>query len=69
MYMDMKDYQTVHLDTSKGTACSKKGYGCTWTWETIQHYTYIQEKEQLVVRKDMDVHGHERLSNSTLRYK
>ena len=26
-------------------------------------------KEQVVVRKDMDVHGHERLPNSTLRYK
>ena len=39
MYMDMKDYLTVHLDTSKGTACSKKGYGCTWTWETTKHYT------------------------------
>ena len=29
--MNMKDYLTLHLDTSKGTACSKKGYGCTWT--------------------------------------
>jgi hypothetical protein len=28
--MNMRDYQTLHLDThlSKGTACSKKGYGC-----------------------------------------
>jgi hypothetical protein len=26
-------------------------------------------KEQLVVRKDMDVHEHERLSNITLRHK
>ena len=28
--MNMKDYPTLHLDTnkSKGTACSKKGYGC-----------------------------------------
>jgi hypothetical protein len=26
----MRDYLTLHLDTnsSKGTACSKKGYGC-----------------------------------------
>jgi hypothetical protein len=22
-----------------GAACSKKGHGCTWTRETIQHYT------------------------------
>ena len=29
--MDMRDYQTVHLDTSKGTYCSKKEYGYTWT--------------------------------------
>jgi hypothetical protein len=31
MYMDMRDYPTLHLDTKKGTAFSKKGYGCTWT--------------------------------------
>ena len=37
----MRDYLTLHLDTnySKGTTCSKKGYGCKWTWETILHYT------------------------------
>ena len=37
----MRDYPTLHLDTNqcKITACSKKGYGCKWTWETIQHYT------------------------------
>jgi hypothetical protein len=29
----MRDYLTLHLDTnySKGTACSKKEYGCKWT--------------------------------------
>ena len=39
----------------------KERYGCKWTWKTIQRYTetYIQVKEQLVVRKDMDVIGHE----------
>ena len=28
--MNRKDYLTSHLDTksSKGTACSEKGYGC-----------------------------------------
>ena len=69
----MRDYLTSHLDTksSKGTACSKKGYGCKYTWETIQHYTLTQNqvKEQLVVRKDMDVNKHERLSNITLWHK
>ena len=37
----MRDYPTLHIDTneSKGTSCSKKGYGCKWRWETIQHYT------------------------------
>jgi hypothetical protein len=37
----MRDYQTLHLDTNerKGTAYSKKGYGCKWTREIIQHYT------------------------------
>jgi hypothetical protein len=67
MYMDMRDYPTLHLDTNvqeqlvvwkdmdvhgherlcnitlrhkcTGTACSKKGYGYTWTWEITQHYT------------------------------
>jgi hypothetical protein len=69
----MRDYPTLHLDTnsSKGMACSKKGYGCKWTWESIQHYTrtQIQEKEQLVVRKNMDINEHERLSNIALRHK
>jgi hypothetical protein len=67
----MRDYPTLHLDTKyKGTAYSKKGYGCKWSWETIQHYTWTQIiKEQLVVRKDMDVNDHERLSNITLRHK
>ena len=55
----MRDYPTLHLDTnlSKGTACSKKGYGCTLTSQTIQLYTQtqIKVKEQLVVRNDMDV--------------
>jgi hypothetical protein len=33
----MRDYLTLHVDTheSKGTACSKKVYGCKWTWEII----------------------------------
>jgi hypothetical protein len=35
----MRDYPTLHLDinSSTGTAGSKKGYGCKCTWETIQH--------------------------------
>ena len=39
--------------------------------KTIQHYTWtqIKVKEQLVVRKDMDVNEHETLSNITLRHK
>ena len=30
MSMNMRNYQTLHLDTNyrTGTACSKKGYGC-----------------------------------------
>ena len=34
----------------------------------IQHYTqtHIKEKEQLVVRKNMDVDEHEKLSNFTI---
>jgi hypothetical protein len=39
--------------------------------ETIQHYTQtqIKVKEQLVVRKDIDVNELERLSNITIRHK
>jgi hypothetical protein len=33
------------------------------------HLIQIKVKEQLVVRKDMDVNEHERLSNITLRHK
>jgi hypothetical protein len=31
----MREYPTLHLaiNYSKGTACSKKGYGCKWTWD------------------------------------
>jgi len=69
----MREYPTLHLDknSSKGTVCCKKGYGCRWTWEAIQHYiwTQIQVKEQLVVIKDMDVNEHERLANITLGHK
>ena len=40
----MRDYPTLYLDTNKseGTACSKKRYGCKWTWESTQHYTKTQ---------------------------
>ena len=74
--MDVNEHErlsniTLRYKLSKGTVCSKKWYGCRWTWKTISHYTYtqIKVKEQLVVRKDMDVNEHERLSHITLRYK
>jgi hypothetical protein len=71
--MNKRDYPTLHLDTheSKGTACSNKEYGCKWTRETIQHYTYTQMKvnEWLVVIKTMDVNEQERLPNITLKHK
>ena len=63
----MRDYPSYHLGTnySKGTACSKKGNGCKRARETIQHITQTQTKvkEQLVVKKDMNVNKHERLSS------
>jgi hypothetical protein len=66
----MTDYPTVHMNTneSKRTTCSKKWYRCKWTWQTIQQYTWtqIRVKEQLVVRNDVDVNEHERLSNRLL---
>ena len=39
--------------------------------KTIQHYTQtqIKVKEELVVRNDMDVDEHDRLSNITVRHK
>jgi hypothetical protein len=71
--MNMRDYPTLHLDTheSKWMACGNKEYGCKWTRETTQHYTYtqIKVKEQLVVRKAIDVNEHASLSNITLGYK
>ena len=71
--MNKKDYPTLHLHTneSKGTACGNKDYGCKWTRETTQHYTYTQMKvkERLVVIKNMDVNEQERLSNITLTHK
>ena len=33
------------------------------------HITQIRVKEQVVVRKDIDVNEHERLSSITLRHK
>ena len=69
----MIDYPTLHPVTywSKGTVCSKKEYGCDWIWKTIQHYTQtqIEVKEQLVVKKNMDVTEYERLYNITLRHR
>jgi hypothetical protein len=37
----MRHYPTLHLDinSSKETACSRTGYGCKWTWDTVQHNT------------------------------
>ena len=41
--MDVNEHERLSNNTLrhkfKGTACSKKGYGCKWAWETIQHYT------------------------------
>ena len=69
----MRDYPTLHPVTywSKGTVCSKKEYGCNWTRVTVQHYTQtqIEVKQQLVVKKNMDVTEYERLYNITLRHR
>ena len=48
---------------------NKKGYGCKWTWEIIQYYTWTNIKALPVVGKDMNVNEHERLSNITLETK
>jgi hypothetical protein len=41
--MNTRDYPTLHLDVnkSKGTACSKKGYGCKWTWDTNKIVSHV----------------------------
>jgi hypothetical protein len=41
----------------------------TRDYPTLHLDTQIKVKEQLVVRKDIDVNEHERLSNITLRHK
>jgi hypothetical protein len=60
--MDVNEHKRLSNITNKSriTACIKKGYGCKWTWETIQHYTWtqIRVKEQLVVRKGIGVNEH-----------
>ena len=38
-------------------------------YPTLHLWTQIKVKEQRVVRKDMDINEHERLSNITLRHK
>ena len=38
-------------------------------YPTLHLKTQIKVKEQFVVRKDIDVNEHERLSNITLRHK
>jgi hypothetical protein len=53
---EQRDYLTLHLDinSSKGTACSKKWYRCKWT-ERLSNITHIKVRGQLVVRNDIDV--------------
>jgi hypothetical protein len=41
----------------------------TRDYPTLHLDTQIKVKEQLVVRQDIDVNEHERLSNITLRHK
>jgi hypothetical protein len=56
--MDVNEHERLsNFTLAAWTQISKKGYGCKWTYETIQLYTstQIKVKEQLVVRKDMDV--------------
>ena len=75
--MDVNEHEILSNVTLKGTVISKKGYGCKWRVETIQLQAYTQikvkkhiiYKERLIVRKDMDVNEHERLSNVTLKHK
>jgi hypothetical protein len=38
-------------------------------YPTLHWETQIKEKEQIVIKKDMDENEHERLTNITLRHK
>ena len=45
MEFEVENLQSAKIEvydySKKGTCTfSKKGYGCEWTWETIQHYTW-----------------------------
>ena len=44
--MNMIDYSTLHLDTnsSKGTASSKKGYGCKWFFVSFTYFFFGQHE-------------------------
>jgi hypothetical protein len=73
--MDVNEHKrlsniTLRHKLKQRNSLNKKEYRCKWMWETVQHYTktHIKVKEQLVVRKDIDVNDHERLSNITLRH-
>jgi len=40
--MDVNEHERLSNITFRqvNSLISKKGYGCKWTWETIQIYTY-----------------------------
>ena len=66
----MRDQLMLHLNTnqSKGIACSNKvNEHEILSYATLK--TQIKVKEQFIVRKDMDVNEHERLTNITLGHK
>ena len=53
----MEDVLQQPLIKSPWHFIRKKGYGCNWTRETIQYYTFIQieMEQQLVIRKNMNL--------------
>ena len=67
--MNMRHNPTLHSDTNKnkGTACSTKQNEVN-EHERLSNTTLrqIKAKEQLVIRMNMDLNGHETPSNITL---
>ena len=49
----MRDDLTLHLDIhkSKRTACSKKGYGCKWTWDYLTLHLDIHKSKRTACSK------------------
>jgi hypothetical protein len=70
LYIHILSYYKLFLYFNLCLSVMLDSLSCSFTSISfLTTCTQIKVKEQLVVRKDMDVKEHERLSNITLRHK